>query len=145
MNHMNKDLKFLQTIAFMFLMADVLLILLAELDIIAVGRFADATQNEFIVHIIMTLVTLVALPICLRLMHMKRIRERLSKENTPTYYNRLSLLRVSLLGVILLINTICYYLFMKVTFLYLAIIVMLAYILIFPTKNRYGYENTKDE
>lgn len=107
---------------------------LYETDILLGGDFAGNgyESTEFIVTIVMELLTLVSIPSALRLFKMagKKI------------CNEVSLMRFSLIRLAILLgplwgNALLYYLFMNATFGYMAIITLIAMAFVYPAKQQF--------
>lgn len=104
-----------------------------ETDILEAGVYADGQfmQAEFVLTTLMELLTIAAVPLALRLF--KMLGSKVCDANALWRYGsvRLAMLAVPLLG-----NTILYYLFMNATFGYMAIITLIAMAFVYPTTDR---------
>ena len=87
------------------------------------------------VMMFMELVTICAIPVALKMFSIKFIRRRLSAEGS-TALLKWGMLRILLIGLPMLVNTISYYLFMSVAFAYMAVIGLLCFSFIYPSKDR---------
>ncbi len=114
---------------------------LYETDILLGGDFAGNgyESTEFIVTIVMELLTLVSIPSALRLFKMagKKI------------CNEVSLMRFSLIRLAILLgplwgNALLYYLFMNATFGYMAIITLIAMAFVYPAKQQFQNDGAED-
>ncbi len=112
------------------------ILLLGEIDVIPNGILASDKQFEFVVMTIMELCTIVAIPVALKLFKFKRISSKLSSTDSLATLNRWGLVRLVLLIVPMVVNLLCYYLFMKVGFGYLAIILFLSLFFVYPSLSR---------
>ncbi len=112
------------------------ILLLGEIDVIPNGILASDKQFEFVVMTIMELCTIVAIPVALKLFKFKRISSKLSSTDSLATLNRWGMVRLVLLIVPMVVNLLCYYLFMKVGFGYLAIILFLSLFFVYPSLSR---------
>ena len=106
--------------------------------VFTVGYLAGNVKTEFLVYMIMIIVTLCAIPLALRMFHLSLVRHRVQAG-----YFRWSLLRLLLIGIPLILCVLFYFLFDKVAFAYLAIILLLALCFVFPTRSRIEAECAK--
>ncbi len=112
------------------------ILLLGEIDVIPNGILASDKQFEFVVMTIMELCTIVAIPVALKLFKFKCISSKLSSTDSLATLNRWGMVRLVLLIVPMVVNLLCYYLFMKVGFGYLAIILFLSLFFVYPSLSR---------
>ena len=123
---MIKKLQLLLQLVFWVPVAVVLLTVgLGEADILPVGVLAEDKEAEFVLASIMEVLTIVAIPLALKLFKLKPIAARLA---TTTGVSALRLW-----GVVRLVS---YYLFMWVGFAYLAIILLLSLFFVYPSLSR---------
>lgn len=115
------------------------MVVIYESDVVGVGVMATLDSLEFVLTTAMELVTLVAIPLALRMFKFSRVRKSLAtgKEKALRYWGTL---RILLLGVPLVLNTLLYYLFMATTFGYMAIILLLCMPFVFPALGKCYYE-----
>lgn len=111
--------------------ASLLLMLLFETGTVSDGWLAVERQTEFVAATVMTLVTLGCAPLSLRFPHFKRVAEAINsgKRNVQDFF----LIRLLLLGVPMFANTLLYYAFMSPRFGYMAIILLLCTLCIYPS------------
>lgn len=95
-----------------------------ECDVLPTGVFAGKAQEEFLVVIIMELLTIVMIPLALRLFKAKDVERKVAEGDTLAL-RRWGALRILMITVPLLLNTIGYYLFMNTTFGYMALILLI--------------------
>ncbi len=118
-----------------FLIATIVFIVLYETDVFESGILAENKQSEFILMSMMELISLGAAFLGLRLFKFKKVHEELVSREEPAMMKwgsiRLLILEVPMLG-----NTLFYYLFMNTTFGYMAIILLLCLPFVFPTVDR---------
>lgn len=98
---------------------------------------ADATdQTRFVVSTAIILLTLAAIPLALRLFKFSKVNSQL-KANPARALLRWGSLRIALLGGLMFVNTVLYYVFgYQPAFGYLAVVCLLAMPFIIPTKSR---------
>ena len=126
----------LQIIFWSAITISVTILILGELDIITNGILAGENQTDFIIISIMELYTIVAIPTALKLFKFKPISKQLTSDNSLAALNLWGVVRLLLLCVPMVVNLICYYLFMTVGFGYLAIILFLSLFFVYPSLSR---------
>ena len=106
-----------------------------ECDVLPTGVFAGNAQEEFLTVTFMELLTIVMIPLALRLFKAKDV-ERKVEEGDTTALKKWGSLRILMITVPLLLNTMGYYLFMNTTFGYMALILLicLPFVYISPKK-----------
>ena len=110
---------FIGTVAVPLLIATVY-----ECDVLPTGVFAGKAQEELLAVIIMELLTIVMIPLALRLFKAKDVERKVAEGDTLAL-RRWGALRILMITVPLLLNTIGYYLFMNTTFGYMALILLI--------------------
>ena len=113
----------------------VVLIVLYEYDILASGMLAGAHQSEFLWTTLMELSTLGCAFLALRLFKFDRIHRALNDQKAVAL-KKWGLLRLMLLFVPLLADTLLYYNYMNPTFGYLGIILALCLPFVYPSEGR---------
>lgn len=103
------------------------------------GAFIDDKQFEFIMQSLMTLVTLSAIYLSLRLFKFQKIATAI-RENPLEKYKSYSVVRMVMLEGPLLFNIICYMLFVNSSFAWLGVIIGLAFPFVYPSKERFQSE-----
>ena len=105
-----------------------------ECDVLPTGVFAGNAQ-EFLAVIFMELLTIVMIPLALRLFKAKDV-ERKVEEGDTSALRKWGALRILMITVPLLLNTMGYYLYMNTTFGYMALILLicLPFVYISPKK-----------
>ena len=106
-----------------------------ECDVLPTGVFAGNAQEEFLAVIFMELLTIVMIPLALRLFKAKDV-ERKVEEGDTSALRKGGALRILMITVPLLLNTMGYYLYMNTTFGYMALILLicLPFVYISPKK-----------
>ena len=114
----------------------VLAVILFETDVLESGFGASVDANaEFITTITMELMTIAAIPIALKMFKKKRIHNELV-EVKAVALRKWGVLRLTMLEVPLLANTLFYYAYMNTTFGYLAIILLICLAFVYPSMDR---------
>ncbi|MGN1228795.1 MAG: hypothetical protein ACI4T5_03970 [Prevotella sp.] len=108
---------------------------LYELDILPSGVFAGRPQDEFLWTIAMELLTIVLIPTALRLFKTKDVERRLDEGDISTF-TTWSVVRILMINIPLLMNTLLYYLFMNTTFGYMALILLICLPFIYPATRK---------
>lgn len=114
------------------------IICLFETETLIPGVWAADSTKEFIFLYIMELATIGVIPLALRLFKLKKIRNKFQDKSLDILKTLLhwGSVRLNMLTMPLMINIILYYLFMKVAFGYMAIILFLCLFFVFPTMER---------
>lgn len=120
------------------------MVVLFETGIIATGIMAGDTQSEFILTSTMELVTLAFAFLSLRLFKFGRIHADLVNRQEKALL-KWGYLRLLLIQAPLVINTLLYYLYMKPTFGYLAIILALCLPFVYPSMDRCMAEVSEEQ
>lgn len=110
-------------------------VVLYETETLLPGALTVDKQSEFIITAIMELVSLAGVFLALRLFRFRKIHEALITRKAPELL-KWGLLRLALLEVPMLCNTLLYYSYMNTTFGYMAIIQALCLPFVWPTMNR---------
>lgn len=127
--------RLLQSITWTGLAICALIIFLCEMQIVLPGVWADWLVGQFWALTLMEIITLVAIPFALYLFRTKWVTSAqsssLQKELRQWAVVRLLLLILPLVG-----SVIGYYLFLSVTFTYLALLLLCSLVFVFPTTHR---------
>lgn len=118
------------------------MVVVYETTLLVPGIWADEKSQEFVIATIMELLTICAIPLALRLFRFKHIAKSI---HTPDGYRRWAALRLLMLCVPMVVNTLLYYLYMNVAFGYMGIILLLSLCFIVPTKSRCYMETHPEE
>ena len=132
---MKKTVNILRTLFIASVGIAVVVVALYELDILPSGVLADRPQDEFLCTIAMELVTIVFIPIALRLFKTKDVDRRLDEGDIKTF-KTWSIVRILMITVPLLMNTLLYYIFMNTTFGYMALILLICMPFIYPATRK---------
>ena len=141
---MKEVVKTLKIIFWSGLISAALIVILFETGVIETGLLESGSKGEFILLTIMELFTIGAIPLALYLFKIKRIQRDLY-ERREKALQQWGLMRMNLLSQPLFINTLLYYLYMNVSFGYLAIILFICLFFIYPSEGRCVAEVTPDD
>lgn len=108
---------------------------LCESTLVVPGACAADTTLQYAALMVMELLTICTIPAALKMFSMKSIKKRLA-DGGHKALARWGTLRILLIGLPMLANTIMYYAFMAVAFAYMALIGVLCFSFVFPTKTR---------
>lgn len=132
---MNKTISLLRTVLIANVGVAVVIAALYELDILPSGMMAGRPQDEFLSTISMELITIVFIPVALRLFKTKDVEKRLEEGNIKAF-RKWGLLRILMITVPLVLNTLLYYSFMNTTFGYMALILLICLPFIYPASRK---------
>ena len=132
---MKKTVNILRTLFIASVGIAVVVAALYELDILPSGVLADRPQDEFLCTIAMELVTIVFIPIAFRTPKPKDVDRRLDEGDIKTF-KTWSIVRILMITVPLLMNTLLYYIFMNTTFGYMALILLICLPIIYPATRK---------
>ena len=127
--------KKLQLIFWIPIVLSAIIIVSGELDIIPNGILANDKQVEFVIMSMMEILTIIAIPVALKLFKFKAIANKLASD-TLLHFERWGIVRLCLLNVPMVINLVCYFLFVVAGFGYLAIILFLSLFFVYPSLSR---------
>ena len=127
--------KKLQLIFWIPIVLSAIIIVSGELDIIPNVILANDKQVEFVIMSMMEILTIIAIPVALKLFKFKAIANKLASD-TLLHFERWGIVRLCLLNVPMVINLVCYYLFVGAGFGYLAIILFLSLFFVYPSLSR---------
>ena len=127
--------KKLQLILWIPIVLSAIIIILGELDIIPNGILTNDKQVEFVIMSMMEILTIIAIPVALKLFKFKAITNKLASD-TLLHFERWGIVRLCLLNVPMVINLVCYYLFVGAGFGYLSIILFLSQFFVYPSLSR---------
>lgn len=118
------------------MIVSLVMVLLFETDILESGVLAGEKSSEFVVSSIMDLLTLGMIPLALFFFRIKGINKKLHSEYREQSLMRYGAMRIAMLCVPMMANTLLYYLYMFVGFAYLAIILFLSLFFVYPSLAR---------
>lgn len=131
---MKRTQKLLMSTFATFVAVTLVIVVLFESDLLPTGILKDDVgSDEFWAATIMELLTLCIIPVSLRLFKFGAVSRRLVSAESLLKYG---MVRMLMLCLPMLANTLLYYLCMNVAFGYMAIIVFLCLAFVLPTKTR---------
>lgn len=120
-------------------MSSVLLIIIFETGMLAKGIYAYDSMTNYVCEMIGIFLTIVCIPLALKLMSFSMIKRMLNQDSGK--YFTLSVVRISLLALTLLYNVASYYLLGEdATLGYLALMAVVAFLFIWPSRGKMDYE-----
>lgn len=119
-----------------------LLVIIYETELVMPGTWADAHEMQFLLLSLMEIVTIVCIPLALKLFVMKRVHRKLVQRKGEALL-RLGFARHLLLWLPMIVNTFFYYNTMSVAFGYMSIILLLCMFFVYPSAAR-CYAETED-
>ena len=132
---MNKTISLLRTVLIANVGVAVVIAAFYELDILPSGMLAGRPQDEFLSTISMELITIVFIPVALRMFKTKDVEKRL-EEGDIKAFRKWGLVRILMITVPLVLNTLLYYSFMNTTFGYMALILLICLPFIYPASRK---------
>ena len=113
----------------------VCIVVLFETDVLECGLLATEKQSEFLWTTLMELITLATAFLALRLFKFEKVHRDLTERRGQALC-QWGVVRLLMLTVPLLANTLLYYIYMNPTFGYLAIILVLCLPFVYPSESR---------
>ena len=113
----------------------VLVAVLFECELLPSGMWVGQTTAEFLCRCTMEVVTLAGIWLALRLFKFQKVHADLMARKSEAL-KKWGVLRLLMLEVPMLLNTLLYYMYMQTTYGYMAIILLLCLPFVFPTKGR---------
>lgn len=139
---MKKVIRTLKYLFSLIILVTLLLVLVFESELLLPGFILVESKVDFVIKYIMELMTIIIIPLSLRLFKFKSVERKLATKKQHALL-RWGVLRIIMLGIPMIINTILYYGFLAVEFGYLSIILLISMIFIYPSKDKCYYE-TRD-
>ncbi len=121
-----------------------LIVLVYETGVLESGIMAEKKEPEFITLTMMEIMTLAAIYLALRLFKMEKIHQDLVGRKEVAL-RKWGLLRLELLDVPLIANTLFYEWYLNTTFGYMAIILLICQPFVYPSMDRCMAEVTPEE
>lgn len=116
-----------------------------DANLIETGLLAgmdDGGVCEFYCQMLAVIVTLLSIPVALKLFKFKNVATAL-REQPEAKFQCYAILRMAMLELPLLINLVCYYLFANPSFFHLGILTIISFVFIYPSMNRCLFETGK--
>lgn len=134
---LNHTRRRLATLFWALIAVSLLLVAVFENGLITEGAWAGREQLKFVLLSLTELLTLFNIPVALWMFHWKPLHARLTGPDGPHALAVWGAVRILMLGGLMLLNTLLYYLFGAVAaFGYLAIILLLCMFFVTPSRKR---------
>lgn len=111
------------------------MVVLYETQTILEGALAGDVQGEFLAVTVMELLTICSIPVALRLLKFRKVRDIIERKKAEGLY-LMALVRMALICLPMLVNTLLYYQYMAPAFGYMAIVGFISMAFITPTVTR---------
>lgn len=121
-----------------------LLVIFYECELLPITSMAENPQLLFVLQVLMELVTIVVIPVGLKMFSIKPLRRRLIEGKGDTLLSW-GTLRLNMLSVPMVFNVFFYYQSMSPAFGYLAIIIFLCLFFIYPSLERCETETSESQ
>lgn len=135
--------KFLLFLFIAMIAISLAIVTLYECDVLTAANYNGHGVSEYHTVMIMELLTICLIPFSLRLFKFKHVRRQLTS-NAASALRKWGAIRLFMIALPMIINTILYYQFMNVAFGYLAIICLLSLAFIYPSKAKCDQETNKN-
>lgn len=120
---------------FLYISLSAIAVVAYEAELLLPGGMASDSTLQYNILMVMELLTICSIPLALKLFSFKNVK--LSLENSGAdALKKYGSVRISIIGLPLLLNTILYYQFMAVAFAYMAIIGLICIVFVYPSMGR---------
>lgn len=136
--------KRLKAIFFAIIALALVMVIVFETGMMESGALADDRQQEFILTALMELTSLGAAFLGLRLFKFSSVEKQLV-DSPETAMTKWGTVRLLMLELPMLVDTLLYYMFMNATFGYLAIMLLLCLPFVYPSEDRCTAETTRGD
>lgn len=126
-----------------FLAITFLMVIVFENDWLPVGTWKKTASSDFAATTAMQLITIASIPTGMYLFQIKSIKRSL-RAIPERNLRKWGTLRILMFGLPMLINTLFYYMYMNVSFGYMAIICLLCFPFIYPSMARCQQETSPE-
>lgn len=141
---MKRTARILQTQLWAMVALSLCAVIVYESGLLMPGDLYGDPQFDFVCATAMELLTVCALPVAMRLFKFRRIRQSLVERKEAALL-KWGTVRLQLLCVPLLVNTLLYYILgMNVAFGYMAIILLIGVAFVYPSRGRCEEETTEE-
>lgn len=147
LKEMDKTQKILKILMFGSLALSLLIVVLYEFDILAPGAWEQDRSLVFVLTTVMELVTICFIPLSLYMFKIDMVHRSLTsdKEQAPSKLLLWGAVRMLMLCLPMILNTLFYYLTgLSVSFGYMAIILLLCLLMVYPSRTRCFQETETD-
>ncbi len=118
-----------------YIVLALLIVLLFEADIILPGLIASDQNMQYVLLMLMELLTIACIPLSLKLFSLKSVKRRLVAGGNSSLM-LFGTLRLAMLGAPVVVNALFYYLSLSAAFGYLAILGALCLAFVYPSESR---------
>lgn len=141
---MEKTIRKLTVIFWVLVFDTAMAVILFETGLLPTGFMPAGGDAEFVLTSLMELLAIVCIPLALRLFRIRRVAADFEADG-PQALAVWGEVRLLLLGLPMLADTLLYYFFIKPTFAYLAVISLLSMLFVYPGRDRCMYETQKHD
>ncbi|RRD02213.1 hypothetical protein [Prevotella sp. OH937_COT-195] len=131
----------IKTIYWLSIVVSLLTVVLFETATLMPGVLADDVEIQFVVVSLLELLTVCIIPLAVRMFRFKMVRDDIK----AGHYIRWAFVRLLMLALLLIANTLLYYIYMNVAFGYMAVILLISMIFIYPSGARVKRETSIEE
>lgn len=118
---------------------------LFETEVLSTGLLAGLSPNtELVITTLVELLSLLLIPVSLKMFKFKPVRQDLVQRKEQAL-RKWGVVRLGVLFSVLFVNTLLYYIYMNVAFGYMAIIVLISMVFIYPSESRMKSETAIEE
>lgn len=118
-----------------YIVLALLIVLLFEADILLPGFIASDQTMQYVLLMLMELLTIACIPLSLKLFSLKSVKKRLVAGRNSSLM-LLGTFRLAMLGAPVVVNALLYYLSLSAAFGYLAILGALCLAFVYPSESR---------
>lgn len=141
---MEKVSSILKKLFYGILAVALLIVVVFETGLLTPGSLGGDKAAEFPILTAMELLTVCLIPFSLYLFRVKSVRQNLLAAPAQSMLTW-GFVRMAMLAFLLVVNVVCYYLFMNASFGYMAIIAAISMLFIYPSIGRCKEETSIDE
>lgn len=140
---MEKVSKILKQFFYGILAVALIIVVVFETGILTPGGLGGNKAAEFPVLTAMELLTVCLIPFSLYLFRVKSVRQNLLTAPAQSLLTW-GFVRMAMLAFLVIVNAVCYYLYMNASFGYMAIIAAICMLFVYPSLGRCKEETTDD-
>ena len=140
---MEKVSSILKKLFYGILAVALLIVVVFETGLLTPGSLGGDKAAEFPILTAMELLTVCLIPFSLYLFRVKSVRQNLLAAPAQSMLTW-GFVRMAMLAFLLVVNVVCYYLYMNASFGYMAIIAAISMLFIYPSIGRCKEETTDD-
>jgi len=141
---MEKVSSILKKLFYGILAVALLIVVVFETGLLTPGSLGGDKAAEFPILTAMELLTVCLIPFSLYLFRVKRVRQNLLAAPAQSMLTW-GFVRMAMLAFLLVVNVVCYYLYMNASFGYMAIIAAISMLFIYPSIGRCKEETSSND